>query len=89
MLAFIRFSCAVGYPKILLPGEGSQLVKGCWSRVVGQGLLVKGCWSRVVGQGLLVKGCWSRVVGQGLLVKGCWSKVVRKCSYVSMMSNIG
>ena len=25
MLAFIRFSCAVGYPKILLPDEGSQL----------------------------------------------------------------
>ena len=29
MLAFIRFPCAVGYPKILLPDEGSQLVKGC------------------------------------------------------------
>ena len=29
MLTFIRFSCAVGYPKILLPDEGSQLVKGC------------------------------------------------------------
>ena len=26
---FIRFSCSVGYPKILLPDEGSQLVKGC------------------------------------------------------------
>ena len=25
MLAFIRFSCNVGYPKILLPDEGSQL----------------------------------------------------------------
>ena len=29
MLAFIRSSCNVGYPKILLPDEGSQLVKGC------------------------------------------------------------
>ena len=29
MLAFIRFSCNVGYPKILLLDEGSQLVKGC------------------------------------------------------------
>ena len=27
--AFIRFSCEVGYPKILLIDEGSQLVKGC------------------------------------------------------------
>ena len=29
MLGFIRFSCSVGYPKMLLPDEGSQLVKGC------------------------------------------------------------
>ena len=29
--AFIRFSCEVGYPKMLLPDEGSQLVKGCES----------------------------------------------------------
>ena len=29
LLGFIRFSCSVGYPKILLPNEGSQLVKGC------------------------------------------------------------
>ena len=27
--AFIRFSCDVGYPKVLLIDEGSQLVKGC------------------------------------------------------------
>ena len=27
--AFTRFSCEVGYPKILLSDEGSQLVKGC------------------------------------------------------------
>ena len=27
--AFIRFSCEVGYPKIMLIDEGSQLVKGC------------------------------------------------------------
>ena len=29
MMGFIRFSCSVGYPKMLLPDEGSQLVKGC------------------------------------------------------------
>ena len=27
--AFIRFSCDVGYPKVLLIDEGSQLIKGC------------------------------------------------------------
>ena len=27
--AFIRFSCRFRYPKVLLPDEGSQLVKGC------------------------------------------------------------
>ena len=27
--AFIRLSCDVGYPKILLPDEGSQLIKSC------------------------------------------------------------
>ena len=27
--AFTRFSCDVGYPKILLPDAGSQLIKGC------------------------------------------------------------
>ena len=25
MLAFIRFSCRFGYPKVLMPDEGSQL----------------------------------------------------------------
>ena len=29
ILGFIRFSCSVGYPKMLLPDEGSQLVRGC------------------------------------------------------------
>ena len=29
ILAFARFSCEVGYPKILLLDEGSQLIKGC------------------------------------------------------------
>ena len=29
VLAFIRFSCKVGFPKRLLPDAGSQLVKGC------------------------------------------------------------
>ena len=28
LLGFIRFSCSVGYPNILLPDEGSQLLKG-------------------------------------------------------------
>ena len=27
--AFTRFSCGVGYPKVLLPDEGSQLMKSC------------------------------------------------------------
>ena len=27
--AFIRFSCDSGYPKVLLPDEGSQLVSAC------------------------------------------------------------
>lgn len=27
--ALIRLSCEVGYPKVLLPDEGSQLVNGC------------------------------------------------------------
>ena len=31
VLAFIRFSCRVGYPRYLLPDAGSQLVKGCES----------------------------------------------------------
>ena len=29
ILAFIRFSCRYGYPRWVLPDEGSQLVKGC------------------------------------------------------------
>ena len=29
ILAFIRFSCKVGYPKKLMPDAGSQLIKGC------------------------------------------------------------
>ena len=29
ILAFIRFSCEVRYPQILLLDEGSQLIKGC------------------------------------------------------------
>ena len=29
MLAFIRFSCRFGYPKVLMPDDGSQLVKWC------------------------------------------------------------
>ena len=29
ILAFVRFSCKVGYPKKLMPDAGSQLVKGC------------------------------------------------------------
>jgi hypothetical protein len=29
ILGFIRFACKVGYPKRLMPDEGSQLVKGC------------------------------------------------------------
>ena len=28
---FIRFSCEVGYPKKLLPDEGTHLIKGCTS----------------------------------------------------------
>ena len=31
--AFIRLSCEVGYPKVLLIDEGSQIVKGCQSMV--------------------------------------------------------
>ena len=34
VLAFIRFSCKYGYPKQLLPDEGSQLVKGCKGMVI-------------------------------------------------------
>ena len=34
ILAFIRFSCKVGYPKKLMPDAGSQLVKGCQSMTI-------------------------------------------------------
>ena len=34
LLAFIRFSCKVGYPRKLLPDPGSQLVKGCDSMTI-------------------------------------------------------
>ena len=34
ILAFIRFSCRFGYPKVLLPDEGSQLVKGCQDMII-------------------------------------------------------
>ena len=29
LLSFERFACRFGYPKTVLPDEGSQLVKGC------------------------------------------------------------
>ena len=34
LLAFTRFACEVGFPKILLPDEGGQLVNGCESMVI-------------------------------------------------------
>ena len=34
ILAFIRFSCKVGYPRKLLPDPGSQLIKGCESMTI-------------------------------------------------------
>ena len=34
MLAFIRFSCKVGFPRKLLPDAGSQLVKACESMTI-------------------------------------------------------
>ena len=34
ILAFVRFSCKVGYPKKLLPDAGSQLLKGCQEMVL-------------------------------------------------------
>ena len=34
LLAFVRFSCRVGYPELLLPDEGSQLVKGCKTMIL-------------------------------------------------------
>ena len=34
VLAFERFSCRFGYPKLMMPDEGSQLVKGCQDMVL-------------------------------------------------------
>ena len=34
LLAFERFSCRFGYPKMVLPDEGSQLVRGCEGMVL-------------------------------------------------------
>ena len=34
ILAFVRFSCKVGFPRKLLPDAGSQLVKGCESMTI-------------------------------------------------------
>ena len=39
LMAFIRFSCRFGYPKKLLPDEGSQLVKGCKNMVISMSSL--------------------------------------------------
>ena len=34
LMAFVRFACRAGYPKYLLPDEGSQLVTGCKSMII-------------------------------------------------------
>ena len=34
MSAFVRFACRFGYPKIIMPDEGSQLVKGCQDMIL-------------------------------------------------------
>ena len=34
ILAFVRFSCKVGYPKKLMPDAGSQLIKGCQTMII-------------------------------------------------------
>ena len=34
LLAFIRFACRFGYPKMVLPDEGSQLIKGCQNMII-------------------------------------------------------
>ena len=34
VLAFVRFSCRFGYPKRLMPDEGSQLVSGCQNMIL-------------------------------------------------------
>ena len=32
--AFVRFACRCGYPKLLMPDEGSQLIRGCENMVL-------------------------------------------------------
>ena len=34
VLAFSRFACRYGYPKVVMPDEGSQLVKGCQDLII-------------------------------------------------------
>ena len=34
LLAFVRFSCKVGYPKKLILDAGSQLIKGCQTMII-------------------------------------------------------
>ena len=34
ILAFVRFSCRFGYPKMVMPDEGSQLVKGSEDMII-------------------------------------------------------
>ena len=34
ILAFIRFACRFGYPRLVMPDEGSQLVKGCQDMII-------------------------------------------------------
>ena len=34
LLAFIRFACRFRYPKMVLPDEGSQLIKGCQNMII-------------------------------------------------------
>ena len=34
VMAFVRFSCRFGYPKLLMPDEGSQLVNGCENMII-------------------------------------------------------
>ena len=34
VMAFVRFSCRFGYPKLLMPDEGSQLINGCENMVI-------------------------------------------------------
>ena len=34
VMSFVRFSCRFGYPKLLMPDEGSQLVSGCENMIL-------------------------------------------------------